>query len=128
MTSRDRDPNFFDGFPLKGTHREGSSGRRTAGPLPSSFPVAGRGRSEPSVSTPTKRPYVAPRVGQSMLRSLWYLFAFIGVLAVAFMIPHKPAPLTQAADGTWKLEAPSATGGLPPGQWQDSGRAVRFWH
>lgn len=67
------------------------------------------------MSTPTKRPYVVPRVGQSMLRSLWYLFAFTGVLIVAFMIPHDPAPVEQILDGNWKLEAQSATGGLPPG-------------
>lgn len=115
MTSEDRDPNFFDGFPLKGTHREGSSGRRTAGPLPPYFPAVGRARSEQSMSTPTKRPYIAPRVGQSMLRSLWYLFAFIGVLAVAFMIPHNPSPPDPAMDGNWQLEARTAAGGLPPG-------------
>ncbi|MCZ6649994.1 MAG: hypothetical protein O7F11_06705 [Acidobacteria bacterium] len=67
------------------------------------------------MSTPTKRPYVAPRVGQSMLRSLWYLFAFTGVLAVAFMIPHTPSPLEPVMDGNWKLEAETAVGGLPPG-------------
>jgi len=56
-----------------------------------------------------------PRVGQSMLRSLWYMFAFTGVLIVAFMIPHDPAPAELVLDGNWKLEADTATGGLPPG-------------
>lgn len=116
MTSRERDPNFFVGFPLKGTHWEGSSGRRTAGPLPPLRPAVGRHQSEPSMSTPLKRPYVPPRVGHSMLRSLWYLFAFTGVLAVAFMIPHKPTPPEPVMDGNWKLEAQEAAGGLPPGQ------------
>jgi hypothetical protein len=114
LTSHDRDPNFLDGFPLMGARREGSSGRRTVGPLPPFSTGSRHGKSEPHLTAPQKRPYVRPRIGYSMLRSLWYLFAFAGVLAVAFMIPRDPAPLP-SLDGNWKLEAQAAVAGLPPG-------------
>ena len=114
MTSHDRDPNFFDGFPLMGARREGASGRRTVGHLPPLSTGSRQGKSETHLTAQQKRPYIRPRIGYSMLRSLWYLFAFAGVLAVAFMIPRDPAPLP-SLDGNWKLESTAAVAGLPPG-------------
>ena len=64
-----------------------------------------------------------------MLRSLWYLFAFAGILAVAFMIPRNPAPLP-TLDGNWHLEAKAPVAGLPPGHisliFQDGQYALEF--
>jgi hypothetical protein len=114
LTSHDRDPNFLDGFPLMGAQREGSSGRRTVGPLPPLFPTHRQGKSEAHLTAQEKRPYVRPRIGHSMMRSLWYLFAFAGVLAVAFMIPRNPEPLP-SLDGNWYLETQSVVAGLPAG-------------
>jgi hypothetical protein len=53
-------------------------------------------------------------VGYSFLRSLWYLFAFTGVLAVAFMIPRTPAPMPEVR-GSWSLESQAPVAGLPAG-------------
>ncbi|MFQ5668886.1 MAG: hypothetical protein ACE5HD_00015 [Acidobacteriota bacterium] len=61
-----------------------------------------------------KRPYVRPRIGHSMLRSLWYLFAIGGVLFVAFLLPPGRGPLP-SLDGTWVLEVSGHPAGLPPG-------------
>jgi hypothetical protein len=81
------------------------------------------------LTAPQKRPYVRPRIGYSMLRSLWYLFAFAGILAVAFMIPRNPAPVP-ALNGSWDLEAQAAVAGLPPGHLnlilQDGHYALEF--
>ncbi len=76
-----------------------------------------------------KRPYVKPRVGHSTLRSLWYLFAFLGVLAVAFMIPRNPAPPPDLS-GNWTLESQADVGLLPAGHVemliQDDRYALQF--
>jgi hypothetical protein len=62
-----------------------------------------------------KRPYVRPRIGHSVLRSLWYLFAFVGIIVVAFLLPRNPPPML-AVDGSWDLRAERAVGDIPAGQ------------
>ena len=69
------------------------------------------------MSTPQKRPYVRPRVGHSVLRSLWYLFAFAGILVVAFLLPRNPQPLV-AVDGSWDLQSERTVSDIPAGTMQ----------
>ena len=61
-----------------------------------------------------KRPYVRPRIGRSTLRSLWYLAAVAGVLAMALLLPRSPLPL-EGLDGTWSVELRGRPTGLPDG-------------
>jgi len=68
-------------------------------------------------SSSTKRPYVRPRIGRSTLRSLWYLAAVAGVLAMALLLPRSPLPL-EGLDGTWSIELRGTPTGLPDGSAQ----------
>lgn len=61
-----------------------------------------------------KRPYVRPRIGSSVFRSLWYLFAFVGLLIVAFLLPRSPPP-PRSATGDWRFEVSTPVAGLPAG-------------
>ncbi|MFQ5719195.1 MAG: hypothetical protein ACE5IK_06570 [Acidobacteriota bacterium] len=62
----------------------------------------------------TKRPYVRPRIGNSLLRSVWYLCAFAGLLLVAFILPRAPLP-PGSLEGDWRLEpATPRSGRVPP--------------
>lgn len=65
-------------------------------------------------SSSSKRPYVRPRIGRSTLRSLWYLAAVAGVLAMALLLPRSPLPL-EGLDGTWSIELRGTPTGLPDG-------------
>ena len=62
----------------------------------------------------TKRPYVRPRIGSSVFRSLWYLFAFVGLVIVAFLLPRSPLP-QRSAIGDWRFEVSTPVAGLPAG-------------
>ena len=113
MTPHPGDPTLRKGFPLSGAHRERSSGRRTAGSLPFSLAAT----SGADVSVPhrrEKRPYVRPRIGNSIFRSLWYVFAFGGLLVIAFLLPRSQVS-ERSVEGDWQLEAEVSTGGLPVG-------------
>jgi len=62
----------------------------------------------------TKRPYVRPQIGKSVFRSLWYLFALLGLVVVAFVLPRSPPP-QRSVTGDWRFEVPTTMAGLPAG-------------
>jgi hypothetical protein len=52
-----------------------------------------------------------------MLRSVWYLFAFAGVLAVALLLPATPDTAV-SMEGGWRMQASRPVADLPPGRYE----------
>ena len=69
------------------------------------------------MSTPgrqPKRPYVRPRIGSSIYRSMGYAGAFLVLLIIAFLVPRSSAP-PPSVEGDWRFVLPAAVGNLPAG-------------
>jgi hypothetical protein len=61
-----------------------------------------------------KRPYVRPRVGNSMVRSLGYVLALLLILVIALLLPRSP-DRPERLEGSWQFRPQTASGPLPPG-------------